>query len=89
MLRLACSLATEWGVEVCAPHHDALWIEADVADIDDAVAATRRAMDEASKVILDGYVIGSDVAIVHWPDRWSDARGQVMWDRALGILNEL
>jgi DNA polymerase I len=89
MLRLACSLATEWGVEVCAPHHDALWIEADVADIDDAVATTRRAMDEASKVILDGYVIGSDVAIVHWPDRWSDARGQVMWDRALGILNEL
>jgi DNA polymerase I len=76
-------------VEVCAPHHDALWIEADVADIDDAVATTRRAMDEASKVILDGYVIGSDVAIVHWPDRWSDARGQVMWDRALGILNEL
>ena len=27
MMRLAASLATEWGVEVCAPHHDALWIE--------------------------------------------------------------
>jgi DNA polymerase-1 len=89
MLRLAACLAAEWGVEVCAPHHDALWVEADVADIDDAVAATRRAMAEASKVILDGYVIGSEATVKRWPDRWSDARGQVMWDRALEILNGL
>ena len=89
MMRLAACLATEWGVEVCAPHHDALWVEADLADIDDAVDTTRRAMDEASKVILDGYVVGSEAAIVRWPDRWSDERGQVMWDRALGILNRL
>jgi DNA polymerase I len=87
MLRLAACLAAEWGVEICAPHHDALWVEADVADIDDAVAATQRAMAEASKVILDGYVIGTEASIVRWPDRWSDERGEVMWNRALGIMN--
>ena len=32
MLRLACCLATERGVKVCAPVHDALLIEADRAD---------------------------------------------------------
>ena len=87
MMRLAACLATEGGVEVCAPLHDAFLIEADGADIEDAVAATQAAMAEASKVVLDGYVIGSEATIIRWPDRYSDERGQVMWDRVIEILN--
>jgi hypothetical protein len=41
MLRIACCLATERGVSVCAPVHDALVIEAPVDQIDDAVTTTR------------------------------------------------
>ena len=44
MLRIACCLATEQGVSVCAPVHDALLIEAPADQIDDAVAVTRDAM---------------------------------------------
>jgi len=38
MLRLALIGATERGVRVCGPIHDALLIEAPSADIDEAVA---------------------------------------------------
>jgi integrase len=40
MLRLACCLATERGIRVCAPVHDALLVEAPTDCIDDVVRAT-------------------------------------------------
>ena len=43
-------------------------------------------MDEASKVILDGYVVGSEASVVRWPDRWMDERGRVMWNKAMKKL---
>jgi DNA polymerase I-like protein with 3'-5' exonuclease and polymerase domains len=86
MLRLACCLATERGIDVCAPIHDALLIEADVDRIDDAVAITRTSMAEASKVVLDGLEVGTDVEIIRWPQRYADARGQVMWERVTELM---
>src|SRR5260221_3181041 len=43
MLRLACCLATERGIEVCAPVHDAVLIAAPIDEIESAVAVTRQA----------------------------------------------
>jgi hypothetical protein len=40
MLRLACSFATERGVRVAAPVHDALLIEAPLDELENAVGAT-------------------------------------------------
>jgi len=79
MLRLACCLATERGVSIVAPIHDAVMVESPGWQIDDAVAETREAMAEASAIILDGFRLRSDVAIVRWPDRYMDARGQEFW----------
>ena len=58
MLRLACIFATERGIRVCAPVHDALLIEAPAWQIDEAVQATQAAMAEASAAVLgaSGYV---------------------------------
>ena len=64
MLRLACCLATEAGITVCAPVHDALLIEADTDAIDAAVATTRAAMAEASRIVLGGLEIATDAEIV-------------------------
>jgi DNA polymerase I len=86
MLRLACCLATERGVDVCAPVHDALLIEADDESINDAVAVTRAAMAEASKVVLGGLEVPTDAEIIRYPDRYADARGQVMWERVTEML---
>jgi DNA polymerase family A len=87
MLRIACCMATERGVSVCAPVHDALLIEAPIDLIDDAVATTRGAMAEAAAAVLGPDVwIDTDVDIVRYPDRYSDPRGQVMWDRVMSLL---
>ena len=55
MLRIACSLATEKGIRVCAPVHDALLIEAPAAEITNAVAECQRMMEEASRIVLAGF----------------------------------
>lgn len=89
MLRLACCLATERGISVCAPVHDALLIEAPTAQIDETVAATSAAMTEASRVVLAGVEINTDAEIVRWPDRYADPRGAVMWDRITQLLDAL
>src|SRR5438034_4851391 len=56
MLRLACCLATERGVRVCAPVHDAVLIEASAGDLEAAVAATQAAMADASAIVLGGIL---------------------------------
>lgn len=86
MLRLSCCLATEQGVAVCAPVHDALLVEGDIEELDDVVTTTRAAMAKASRDVLDGLEIGTDVSVVKYPDRYSDPRGQTMWERVIERL---
>src|SRR5688572_33064372 len=75
MLRLACCLATERGLAVCAPVHDAVLIEGPTAEIDEHVAALQACMREASRIVLGGLELGSDAQIVRWPERYADKRG--------------
>jgi DNA polymerase-1 len=86
MLRAACCLATERGIMLCAPVHDALLVEGPAGEIKDVAAATRAAMGEASRLVLDGLEVATDVTEVCWPDRYADKRGQVMWDRVMDLL---
>ena len=87
MLRLACCLATERGIEVCAPVHDAVLICAPLERLEDDVAAMRAVLAEASRVVLNGFELGTDVSITRYPDRYMDGRGRVMWDRVMGLLD--
>lgn len=88
MLRIACCLATERGIDVCAPVHDALLIEADEQVIEDAVCRTQDAMAEASRAVLGGGLeVGTDATVVRHPDRYSDPRGAVMWERVNELLS--
>ncbi|MHC4402230.1 MAG: DNA polymerase [Planctomycetota bacterium] len=75
MLRLACCFATERGIEVCAPVHDALLVEGPADGINEVVAATERVMAEASRYVLDGFELRTEANIVRWPDRYMDKRG--------------
>lgn len=89
MLRLACCLATERGIRVCAPVHDALLVEGSSDDINDVVAETQAAMAEASRVVLSGFELRSDAKIVRHPDRYTDPRGERMWQTVVSILVDL
>ena len=86
MLRVACCLATERGIEVCAPVHDAVLICAPIERLDADIAATQSAMSEASRAVLDGFEISTDVKIIKSPDRYSDERGRVMWTRVCDLV---
>ena len=86
MLRLACCLATERTIEVCAPVHDAALIGVPLDRLDEDVARMRAAMAEASRIVLDGFELGTDAAIIRHPDRYMDKRGRVMWDRTLALI---
>ena len=88
MMRLACSLVTEAGIDVCCPVHDAILIEADSDKIGDVVAQTKSLMKEAGRVVLAGFEIESDAKIVSYPDRYFDEeRGRVMWERVVELAN--
>jgi hypothetical protein len=86
MLRIACCLATERGIEVCAPIHDAVLICAPLDRLDADIAAMRAAMAEASRLVLAGFELGTDVKVVRWPDRYADLRGSEMWDRVCKLV---
>jgi hypothetical protein len=85
MLRLACCLASERGIEICAPIHDAVLICASFDRLDAEIAATRNAMAEASRQVLAGFELGTDADVIRWPGRYSDPRGAIMWDRVLKL----
>jgi hypothetical protein len=86
MLRLACCLATERGVEVCAPVHDALVVEGQADGIDDVVTLTERCMREASELVLPGFPLGTEAKVYRYPERYSDDRGERMWSLVTGLL---
>jgi DNA polymerase-1 len=88
MLRLACCLATEQGIEVCAPVHDAVLICAPLDRLDADIARMQDAMREASRVVLDGFELGTDAEIIRYPDRYADPRGAVMWERVMKLIHE-
>jgi DNA polymerase I len=88
LLRLACCLGIERGIEICAPVHDAVLICAPLDRLDDDVAKMRAIMAEASRIVLDGFELSTDANIIKYPDRYMDERGAVMWQRVLRLITE-
>ena len=88
MLRLACCLGTERGVEICAPVHDAVLICAPLDGLEADVARMQEAMREASHIVLDGFELGTDADVIKYPNRFSDERGEVMWARVMALITE-
>ena len=88
MLRIACSLATERGIEVCAPVHDAVLISSPIDRLEADVAATRAAMAEASRAVLAGFELATEAKSVLYPDRYMDDRGAAMWRRVINLIDD-
>ena len=90
IMRLACILATEAGVEVNMPVHDALLVNSPIDQFDQTLETTKAAMTRASKLVLDGFEIRVGVEVVKYPGRYMDeGRGRVMWDTVMGLLAQL
>jgi DNA polymerase-1 len=89
MLRLACCLAVERGIRVCAPVHDALLIEAPLEYLDTSIADTQSAMAEASEVVLNGFRLNTDAVVYRYPERYMDKRGVKMWETIWELIASL
>jgi DNA polymerase-1 len=86
MLRLAACLATEAGIEVCALIHDAVLIAAPLDRLGHDIERMRAAMATASRIVLGGFELRTDVNVIRYPDRYSDPRGAVMWQRVMQLV---
>jgi hypothetical protein len=86
LMRLAAVFAVEDGIQVCTPVHDAFLIEAGDDDIEDAVARMRAAMNKASRIVLDGFELGTDSVVVRHPASLLDAEHRATWDLVQWIL---
>ena len=76
MLRLAACLATENGIQVCAPIHDAFLIMAPINRLQEDIRKMRTYMEEASSVILGGFRLRTDVHVFIHPDHYRDPKGR-------------
>jgi hypothetical protein len=89
MMRLAAIAATEAGIEVCAPVHDAFLFSAPTDKIEDDVAAMRETMSKAGRVVTGGLDVRTTAKIARWPDGYMDKRGKGMWDKVMTLLKRL
>jgi DNA polymerase I len=87
MLRIAAIAATEAGIQVCAPVHDAFLIAAALERLEDDVGAMRDIMSKAGRAVTGGLDIRTDAEIVRWPGRYMDERGKAMWEKVMGLLD--
>jgi DNA polymerase family A len=86
MMRIASIAATEAGIEVCAPVHDAFLISAPTNRIDGDVAAMREIMSKAGRAVTGGLNVRTDAKIFRYPDRYMDKRGEAMWSKVMTLL---
>lgn len=86
MLRLACCLGVERNVRICAPVHDAVLICAPKTELESAVQTMRGAMAEASRVVLKGFELRTEVKRVLYPRRYSDKRGIDTFRKIMQLL---
>jgi DNA polymerase-1 len=89
MMRIACMLAVEAGIQVCATVHDAFVIEAPIDEIAEAETRMQSCMVEASRLVLNGFELRSDKKRVTYPDRYMDKKGKDMWGRVIALLEPL
>jgi hypothetical protein len=92
-MRLAAIAAYEAGIQVCAPVHDAFWIMAPLAELDDTIVAMSRLMVRAGNVVSGGIDLPVKVsAVVRYPEclgdvRDPEAKGQALWVEIKNLIN--
>jgi hypothetical protein len=76
MLRVASIFSFDKGVKICALIHDAIVIEAPLDRLDTDIQIVQESMKEASRVILGGFELETDVSKVLSTDCYSDKKGR-------------
>ena len=90
MMRIALVMAVERGVSVRAPVHDAFIFSAPESEFKDQQRILCESMEEASRIVLDGFTIDADVEkVVNSGQHYIDDRGADMSRLMLETLDRL
>jgi DNA polymerase-1 len=89
ILHVASVLAERRGIRIVAPIHDAFIAEADADQEEETSVALDRIMRDASRVVLRGHELRTDVQIIRAGGRYFDKRGLEMWTAVTEILARL
>jgi hypothetical protein len=89
MLRVACILIHERGVQLCAPVHDAVLIEAPDDHIGEHARIAQDCMNRASEIVLNGFRITGDIRILRYPERFLDDESRPFWDHVTALIEKV
>jgi DNA polymerase I len=85
MMRASAVAATEVGLTICCPIHDAFLLMAPFESLDNDIAALRAIMEAAGTAAI-GIPVDTEAKIVRSPDRYMDPRGANMWAKVMALL---
>jgi hypothetical protein len=89
MLRVACILIYERGVQLCAPVHDAILIEAPDDQIGEHARIAQDCMNLASEIVLYGFRVTGDIRILRYPERFLDDESRPFWDQVMALIEQV
>ena len=82
LLRLTLIFGVERGLGpmLCAPHHDAFYLECEEGQADEVAALLQTCFQDAARVVLSGRVnLRLECGIVRYPDHYWDEDGKEIW----------
>jgi hypothetical protein len=86
ILHVACMLAERRNLQIVAPVHDAIMVQASIKDAEKASATLDRVMRDAAALVLRGYELPTDKQPILPGERYFDDRGKAMWDTVSKLL---
>jgi hypothetical protein len=69
--------------------HDRLVSEAPISELPSVAQKLERAMVEASRIVLGGFALRVDSKLIPYPKRYTDKRGEGLWQRLREVLDEI
>jgi DNA polymerase I len=94
MMRITAIAATEAGIQIAAPVHDAFWVLCPICELDATIEHLKDIMRRAAIAVTGGLAINASVeATVVWPYclgdvRKEDDKGQKMWREVNDLISE-
>jgi DNA polymerase I-like protein with 3'-5' exonuclease and polymerase domains len=89
MLRIACILMVKRGIQLCAPVHDAVLIEATEDTIDQQVQIAQECMVQASQIVLGDFTLASDAKVIKYPGRFLEDDAEPFWNTVIAIYEQV
>ena len=87
MLRLAICMATEAGIQVCAPVHDAVLIQAPESETEEKALQMQVIMNRASSIVTGGFELRTEIKKpIYHPSHFYDKRGAKMYERVMNLI---